>query len=91
MKPEVLSSYFQPILPYLQRFHAEAIRHNTNPLTLALAYINSLEMVDHVLIGVTKNIELQEILKVANRTFQIDYDQFSVTNERILNPSNWQF
>lgn len=74
---------FDSIKPILQKI--------PNPkLLYALHFVLSLKYVDKLVVGVTSLNDLQEIDKAASSPCPtIDFTQFSVSDERIINPSLW--
>jgi aryl-alcohol dehydrogenase-like predicted oxidoreductase len=84
MNPDELKPFFNPIRPILQKFHDEAAKFGTTPLKLALTYVYNFDTISHIIVGVTKLNELQEIL-----TGYIDFNRFQINDEKMINPSRW--
>jgi aryl-alcohol dehydrogenase-like predicted oxidoreductase len=84
MNPDELKPFFNPIRAILQKFHDEAVKFGTTPLKLALTYVYNFDTISHIIVGVTKLNELQEIL-----SGYIDFHRFQVNDEKMINPSLW--
>jgi aryl-alcohol dehydrogenase-like predicted oxidoreductase len=85
INPDKLKPFFNPIRPILQKFHNEAAKFGTTPLKLALTYIYNFDTISHIIVGITKIKELQEIL-----SGYIDFNRFQINNEKMINPSRWE-
>jgi len=91
MPVESISPWFMPIMPKIKRFHALAQEMGISPLQLALGFVNALEQVDRVVIGVNNLAQLQEIVEVANVVIDVvQCQELSVQDPRFINPGNWQ-
>jgi aryl-alcohol dehydrogenase-like predicted oxidoreductase len=92
MQPDLAPAYFDPIRPLLRNFHAVALERAVTPTKLALQYIQQQSDVDGMIIGVCSTDELTEILDIldAGTAQDFDYEQFSISDERMINPENWR-
>ena len=90
MPVESISSWFTPVLPAIKRFHAFAHEMGLSPLQLALGFVNALEQVDRIVIGVNNLAQLQEIVQAANTFIDVvQCKELSVQDPRFINPGNW--
>jgi len=91
MPVEGISPWFTPIMPTIKRFHALAQEMGLSPLQFALGFVNALEQVDRVVIGVNNLAQLQEIVDAANTSIDVvQCQELSVQDSRFINPGNWQ-
>ncbi len=91
MQSKDIPSWFEPIMGTLDAFHLEAKRRNMSALQLALGFVQSIDMVDKVVIGVNTLKQMREIISAAS--IQVDTTEFSrlsISNPTFLNPSNWK-
>ena len=89
MNPDELKSHFAPVRPLLHEFHAEAKRLGVTPLKLALTYISGIDMISQMIVGVTREEELREILDTLREPVSTDFDRFAVSDEAMINPALW--
>ena len=87
--PDELDSYFDPVRSKLREFHAEDKRHGATPLKLALTYVNGIDTISQVVIGVTRETELREVLDTVREPISAEFEQFAVNDEAIINPALW--
>lgn len=92
MQPDLAPAYFDPIRSLLQDFHAAAREREATPTQLALQYVHHQADIDGMIIGVCSTDELTEILDTLDDDTapDFDYEQFSITDERMINPANWR-
>jgi aryl-alcohol dehydrogenase-like predicted oxidoreductase len=86
-----LPLWFKPIFGKLKRFHDKAEELNMTKIQLALGFVQSIDEVDKVVIGVNTIKQLLEIVNAISA--QIDTDEFShyhIDNSIFTNPSNWK-
>jgi aryl-alcohol dehydrogenase-like predicted oxidoreductase len=85
MNPDELKPFFNPIKQTLQEFHAEAAKLGITPLKLALTYVYNFDNISHIIVGVTKINELQEIL-----SSYVDFSRFCMNDIKMIDPSKWR-
>ncbi len=82
--------WFNPILGKLEEFNMAANRLNISTLQLALGFVQSIDSVDKVVVGVDTLKQLQEIIAAEN--IRVDTKEFlplSIIDESFVNPANW--
>lgn len=88
---ESISPWFGPILPLIKRFHKLAQEMELSPLQLALGFVNTLQNVDRILVGVNNLAQLKEILNAQNIFINVARcHELSIKDPRFINPVNWQ-
>ncbi len=91
MPVENISPWFAPIIPLIKRYRKLAKDMEINSLQLALGFVNTLQQVDRVLVGVNNLAQLKEIIKAKNTLIDITRCQeLSIKDSRFINPKNWQ-
>lgn len=86
IEPEKLESQFHDLKP-----KAESLRRINLPIpAICLAFLKSLSQVDSIICGVNTSEQLQELVSAYNSQLpKIDFSEFAISNERILNPALW--
>lgn len=83
MNPSNLSSFFDPIKPWLKQIQ------NVELTGRLLQFVANKNFVDKVIVGVNNHLQLQENLNALSQDLQpLEKINFSVPSE-ILTPSNW--
>ncbi|HIF14852.1 MAG TPA: aryl-alcohol dehydrogenase [Bacteroidetes bacterium] len=86
-----MHSWFNPILGALEDFHLEAKKMNLTALQLALAFVQSSDDIDRLVVGVNTLEQLREIVNAKSvRINTTEFYNLSVDNAIFLNPSNWK-
>jgi len=86
-----ISPWFAPIMPMIKRFHALAQEMELSPLQLALGFVNALEQVDRVVVGVNNVAQLHEMLEAESALINVaQCQELSVQDPKFTNPGNWQ-
>ena len=90
--PATLPTFFDAAKIALDRLQMEARHHDVSVQSLALAYLRSIEEIDYVIIGVDTAAQLREnlIASAWDGWQSIDFSRFACTEERIVDPSQWQ-
>lgn len=84
MNPKEVNPYFEPIRHILEKLPE-------NKLETALSFVNSIPEVDKIVVGVTNQSELQQIVNAINTKIEpIDFEQFIIKDERYILPQNWR-
>lgn len=85
MDTSQLDSYFQPILPMLSKIPQPRIAH-------ALHFLKQQSDIDSIVVGVTKEHELRELVDQYQATPSgMSYSHFRIDDERFINPSLWRY
>ena len=58
-------------------------------LESALSFVLNVQELDKVVVGVENQRQLQEIIQSSSRDIDIDFTQFAIYDEDLLNPSRW--
>jgi aryl-alcohol dehydrogenase-like predicted oxidoreductase len=86
-----IPSWFNPIKGVLNAFHKEANRRGISALQLALCFVQSINEVDKVVVGVNTWEQLHQIIESSSLQVDIsDFSNLSISDENFLNPSNWR-
>lgn len=88
MQTQSLNPYFEPIKHILAQLPE-------NRLEAALGFVNSIEEIDKIVVGVTSLKELEEIVNAINcpqnKDFiKGDFKRFIIEDERFILPQNWR-
>lgn len=62
---------------------------NKSPLEISLNFINNLNQIDNLIIGIEDLSQLKEIINSLNTNQVIDLSKFASSNENLVNPNNW--
>ncbi|MBF0369962.1 MAG: aldo/keto reductase [Magnetococcales bacterium] len=92
MAAEAVPDYFEPVRGDLLRYQKYLQEIGWSRLRGALAFVMSLEELDHILVGVATSDELADIVEEAatvHDTFP-DWEPFALKGERFLNPALWE-
>tara|TARA_B100001063_G_scaffold227447_1_gene237928 strand:- start:3245 stop:4102 length:858 start_codon:yes stop_codon:yes gene_type:complete len=91
MESDTFPDYFKPIAPLLEKLTTLSNYLNVSTLSLALNYVVSIDEVDKVVVGVNNEQQLNEILSCLTSSLSnIDLSEFSLPDERFINPALWQ-
>jgi aryl-alcohol dehydrogenase-like predicted oxidoreductase len=91
LQPETLPPWFEGIKSHLRRYHDEIAQHGMSPVQAALDFVLGLEEIDVVICGVNNLPQLRELIACAgNACDRHDFGRFAISDEKILNPTNWQ-
>jgi len=84
-------SYFSQIKNQLENFTIRAKELSLSKLELALAFVQSINEIDKIVIGINSLGQLYEIINSTNVRLNIfDFESFSVENQKIIDPSQWK-
>lgn len=91
MRPETLSPWFDGVKSHLRCYHDEITRLGMTPMQAALGFALGLDEVDVVICGVNDSVQLRELIACdGNVVAGHDFGRFAISDERIINPANWQ-
>jgi aryl-alcohol dehydrogenase-like predicted oxidoreductase len=83
--------WFNPISGILKALHEEANRRDMNVLQLALGFVQSIDEIDHIIVGVNTLDQLMEIKSAeSTQVNPYEFSKFSVSDPIFVNPSNWK-
>ena len=85
-----IPTYFRSIQKHLQSYHDFLRQKGLTPVRAALGFMMGLGVVDIGLCGVNNAQQLEEICTNAQPLTGIDFEQFAVFDEAILNPVRWK-
>ncbi|MDZ8085254.1 MAG: aldo/keto reductase [Nostoc sp. DedQUE12b] len=94
MEPESLPSYFDSIKNHLKKYHEMLSQYNISPLQASISFIKNIQEIDSIVIGINNIQHLSEILLAFKASFFLEANvflQFALTDNFILNPTNWKF
>jgi aryl-alcohol dehydrogenase-like predicted oxidoreductase len=89
MDPEAIPAPLAAWAPHLGDLRRWLGDHGMTPLSGCLAFALGCDGIDAALVGVERRVQLDEILAAAAGTPELDFDRWSVDDERLLNPSRW--
>jgi aryl-alcohol dehydrogenase-like predicted oxidoreductase len=85
-----IPSFFKPITKQIKLFQTKAREASISQLSLALSFVNSLEGLDYIVVGVNNLKQLEEIVDSEIVDIQNeDYSDLAVFDEKFVNPSKW--
>jgi len=92
MSPSKISPYFSPIMDKLLEFSNYALEAGMTKYELALNFVQSIDEIDKIIIGVNSPVQLKQILMVYSRELinTSKYESLAVEKNKFLNPSLWK-
>ena len=91
MQQKNIPVWFENIKDILNIFHVEARKRDMSVLQLALGFVQSINEVDKIIVGVNTKEHLHEIINATSIRVNIDeFSNLSINNSIFLNPSNWK-
>jgi len=91
MSPNNIPSWFDPVRGVLESFHKEAKKRNMSVLQLALSFVQSIDEIDKVIVGVNTLRQLQEVVSAASiRVNTTELSYISIDDPAFINPVNWK-
>lgn len=91
MSPETLLPFFDSVREHLENYHRTIQQHGFSPVRAALGFLINIPDIDFIICGVNNHIQLKEICAEAAPVKSIDFSNFALSEESILNPSNWRY
>jgi len=86
-----LPSYFDKVYNNIDEFIAYASKYSMSNLELALGFVQSLDEVDKVIVGVNTIDQLHEIIEASEVRVNCEkYSNISVSDASYVDPSNWK-
>lgn len=90
MEPSTLSSHFDTVKLHLRRYQEYFIQRGVTPVQAALGFVAGLDEIDVVICGVNNHQQLEELCTAATPLPAVDFHDFAINDDLILNPSKWQ-
>ncbi len=93
MDPGALAGPLARAREVLTRYRGLARDRGLTPLEAALAYVNGVGEIDAVIVGVNNARQLDELCAAGRRdrgATPLDFAEFAVDDERIIDPRRWQ-
>jgi len=90
MDPSSLPSFFDSVKTHMMRYHECISRSGLTPVQAALGFVTELVEIDAVICGVTAHQQLDELCSASNPLRTMDFTEFAINDNLILNPSKWQ-
>lgn len=90
MEPNTLPNYFDAVKPHLVRYHEYLLRSGVTPVKAALGFVTGLDEIDVVICGVNNHQQLEELCAATTPIPAINFFDFAIYDDLILNPSKWQ-
>ena len=95
MEPSALGAHFDSVRKHLGECQTLLKNAGLNPLEGALAFLASIKEIDRVIIGVTSEDELRQVVAawkaVSAKQTPIEFKSLAWSDETILDPSLWKF
>ena len=83
--------WFNPVREVLESFHKEAKKRNMTVLQLALSFVQSIDEIDKVIVGVNTLKQLKEVVNAASiRVNTTELSCMSIDDPVFVNPGNWK-
>jgi aryl-alcohol dehydrogenase-like predicted oxidoreductase len=89
MEPSALPSHFDSVRSHLTQYHGFLDKRGITPVQAALGFVAGLDEVDAVICGVNNHQQLEELCAATTRLQTMDFHQFAIDDDSILNPSKW--
>lgn len=88
MDPDGLAPFFEPVKEHLRLYHAFLEREKISPVHGAIGFVTGIDDIDTVVCGVETKDQLLDILR-ARPLSATAFDEFAISDERMLNPAKW--
>ena len=85
-----IPTFFDPVRPLLECWHAAASAQGLSLVQAALAFVRDLSEVDHLLIGVESLMQFQSCLDDFSFPAKFDATGLACDNASFVNPSLWK-
>jgi aryl-alcohol dehydrogenase-like predicted oxidoreductase len=91
MSENDLPSYLLDLAPYLSNYHQANKQRGISNLQAALGFVDQIEQVDALLVGVNNLPQLREIVGAMDSSLDLSYlDSLAVASAHLVNPSLWR-
>ncbi len=89
--PEKLTDHLKPFAPLLRSFQDCAKNHSISPLAGAVKFVEGLDAVDKIVVGIQSKKELAEIIKTTECSLStLPAREFACSDPRLIFPANWK-
>jgi len=88
MKPEDVPDYFVPFKKHLEAYFNV---RGSDPLIPAVQFVKNLQLIDYLIVGVTNQQELAQIVNAFNQECHLDFGPYSSVEDGLILPTNWKF
>ncbi|MBO1513357.1 aldo/keto reductase [Metabacillus bambusae] len=86
-----IKPYFYKIKDKIEEYHEFIHSYGLSPIQAALGFLNQLEEIDHIIVGVETVKQLKENILMLNSAWPgCDMSRFAISDESIINPVNWE-
>ena len=86
MELSELPPYFAPFREHIEHYFKS--RGNA-PLVPAIQFVKKLNLVDYLIVGVTSQQELAQIVNAYQQDCHLDFSSFACSDEGLILPTNW--
>lgn len=90
MRIEDIPEYFLPWQQQLQQWHTWCAEQNITPLHAIFAFLNQIQEIEHIVVGVDSALHLQQILQDSQKQIETDWRRWGVSDKRLIEPARWQ-
>ena len=87
---EDIPKYFLTWQDKLNQWKEFCLYNQKSKMEIALNFVNNLENVDSLILGVETLNQLKEIKNALDQTFKFNLKNFACEDERLINPINWK-
>lgn len=88
MEPESLPPFFDSVRAHLKTYRAFLAKNAISPVQAAVGFATAVDEIDAVICGVNNHLQLEELC-AAPALNNMDFHQFAINDNTILNPSKW--
>ena len=90
MQPGTLPPYFDGIKAHLVRYHEMLHKNGIAPVDAAIGFVCGLNEIDYAICGINNHLQLKDICSGFAPLPQENFREFSLNQEEILNPAQWE-
>tara|TARA_A100001388_G_scaffold252313_1_gene214710 strand:- start:12 stop:899 length:888 start_codon:yes stop_codon:yes gene_type:complete len=85
-----IPNYFSPWKGIINKWNDFCKSHSKSKLEIALNFVNNLNNVDKLILGVENLNQLKQINTSLDENLILDLKEFACLDENLINPTNWQ-
>lgn len=74
----------------IKKFHNWCNKKKISRVEACVIFIKNINFIDHIVVGIDSNKDLNEILKALNKRRKINVEQFSTLNQNLIDPRKWK-
>jgi len=90
MPIESIPEYFYPWQKHLEAWHLWCKEQAMTPLQAAFAFLNQIQEIEHIVVGVDSAAHLSQILQHAQQQINTDWQRWMISDKKLIEPSRWQ-